>query len=92
MEFLRTQPFARVPGTAESLDWALALVRLHRDALDEQTLEQTMGCILKVHDDWELLRTLRPQYEPLLAHSPQGGVKEPIEPDYGLGTVNANVG
>ena len=25
MEFLRAQPFQRVPGTAESLDWALAL-------------------------------------------------------------------
>ncbi len=69
MEFLRAQPFARVPGTAESLDWALALVRLHRDALDEQTLEQTAGCILKVQEDWELLRTLRPQYEPLLTHA-----------------------
>jgi len=93
MEFLRTQPFARVPGTAESLDWALALVRLHRDALDEPTLEQTMGCILKVQDDWELLRTLRPQYEPLLTHSLEGGaVKGPIEPDYGLGSVSANVG
>jgi len=67
MEFLREQPFQRVPGTAESLDWALALVRLHRDALDEQTLEATTGCILKVQEDWELLRTLRPQYEPMLA-------------------------
>ncbi len=69
MEFLRAQPFQRVPGTAESLDWALALVRLHRDALDERTLEATTGCILKVQEDWELLRTLRPQYEPLLAHA-----------------------
>lgn len=67
MEFLRAQPFARVPGTAESLDWGLALVRLHRDALDERTLEQTAGCILKVQEDWELLRTLRSTYAPLLA-------------------------
>jgi MoxR-like ATPase len=67
MEFLREQPFQRVPGTAESLDWALALVRLHRDALDERTLEATTGCILKVQEDWEMLRTLRSQYEPLLA-------------------------
>ncbi|MGB8909492.1 MAG: MoxR family ATPase [Candidatus Cybelea sp.] len=68
MEFLRAQPFQRVPGTAESLDWALALVRLHRDALDEATLETTTGCILKVQEDWELLRSLRPQYEPMLTH------------------------
>jgi MoxR-like ATPase len=92
MEFLRAQPFQRVPGTAESLDWALALVRLHRDALDEQTLEQTAGCILKVQEDWELLRTLRPRYEPLLAHDPPGDAKRPPQADYGLGSVRANLG
>jgi MoxR-like ATPase len=69
MEFLRAQPFQRVPGTAESLDWALALVRLHRDALDERTLEATTGCILKVQEDWELLRSLSAQYAPMLAHA-----------------------
>ena len=68
MEFLRAQPFQRVPGTAESLDWALALVRLHRDALDERRWQQTAGCILKVQEDWELLRALRSRYVPLLTH------------------------
>ena len=93
MELLRAQPFARVPGTAESLDWALALVRLHRDALDEQTLQQTMGCILKVQEDWELLRALRPQYEPLLDRESHRDVPtEAPEPDYGLGSVRANAG
>jgi MoxR-like ATPase len=93
MEFLRAQPFERVPGTAESLDWALALVRLHRDALDERTLHETTGCILKVQQDWELLRTLRPQYEPLLTRvSRDKAGHEPREPDYGLGSVRANLG
>ncbi len=78
MEWLRAQPFQKVPGTAESLDWALALVRLHRDALDPQTLEATMGCILKVQEDWELLRSL-------LATRPALP-----EPDYGLGSVQAH--
>jgi MoxR-like ATPase len=93
MEFLRAQPFQKVPGTAESLDWALALVRLHRDALDERTLQQTAGCVLKVREDWELLQTLRSRYVPLLDASdgsfPDDG---PPEPDYGLGTVRANIG
>jgi MoxR-like ATPase len=93
MEFLRAQPFQKVPGTAESLDWALALVRLHRDALDERTLRQTAGCVLKVREDWELLQTLRSRYVPLLDASdgpfPDDG---PPEPDYGLGTVRANIG
>ncbi len=88
MEFLRAQPFQRVPGTAESLDWALALVRLHREALDERTLERTAGCILKVQEDWELLRSLRPKYEPLLTHDPHArAASSAPEADYGLGTV-----
>lgn len=78
MAYLRGQPFEKVPGTAESLDWALALVRLHRDALDEATLEATAGCIVKVREDWELLRKLRPL------------APKPPEPDYGLGTVRAH--
>jgi MoxR-like ATPase len=91
MAFLRAQPFSRVPGTAESLDWALALVRLHREALDERTLEETAGCILKVQEDWELLRTLQSSYAPLLNRARESGGKEEPEADYGLGSVRANV-
>lgn len=91
MEFLRAQPFQRVPGTAESLDWALALVRLHRDALDERTLEQTAGCILKVQEDWELLRRLRPQYQALLSNRANAAAAEAApEADYGLGSVRVS--
>ncbi len=81
MEFLREQPFQKVPGVAESLDWAAALVTLHRDALDAETIEQTMGCILKVQEDWELLRAQKSRYEAALP-----------EPDYGVGTVRARRG
>jgi MoxR-like ATPase len=92
MEYLREQPFEKVPGVAESLDWALALIRLHRDAIDEATLESTLGCILKVRDDWELLRAQRTRYAPLLEnHAPATAV--PVaESDYGLGSVRANRG
>jgi MoxR-like ATPase len=78
MEYLRAQPFQKIPGVAESLDWAAALMRLHRDLLDERTIEETMGCILKVHEDWEMLAAQRTRYEPL------------VEGDYGLGTVRAH--
>ncbi len=80
MEYLRSQPFQKVPGVAESVDWAAALMRLHRDVLDERTIEQTMGCILKVEQDWELLRSQRKRYEPR------------VEPDYGLGSVHTHHG
>ncbi len=93
MAWARQQPFEKVPGVAESLDWALALVRLHRDALDAQTLDATMGCILKVREDWERLRAQRPRYEPLLASD--GAPPAPPEEsgsDFGLGTVRARRG
>jgi MoxR-like ATPase len=91
MEYLRAQPFEKVPGVAESLDWALALVRLHRGALDEATLELTRGCILKVQRDWELLQQQRLRYAPLLAAEP-GAETGPVEPDYGIGSVRARRG
>ncbi len=91
MEFLRAQPFEKVPGVAESLDWALALVRLHKAALDERTLELTHGCILKVQHDWELLQAQRLRYVPLLnGRSPEQPA--PLEPDYGIGSVHARRG
>jgi MoxR-like ATPase len=89
MEWVRDQPFQKVPGTAESLDWALALVRLHRTALDAGTIEKTMGCILKVQEDWELLRAHRERYLPLLDGSKGGGTPQP---DFGLGSVHAERG
>ena len=92
MEHLRTLPFQKVPGVAESLDWALALMRLHRDAIDERTLEQTLGCILKVREDGELLRAERARFEPLLNDGDAGANGAPAESDYGLGTVRAHRG
>lgn len=91
MEFLRAQPFEKVPGVAESLDWALALVRMHRSALDERTLELTHGCILKVQHDWELLQAQRLRYVPLLSGT-SDEISAAIEPDYGIGSVRARRG
>jgi MoxR-like ATPase len=93
MEFLRAQPFRKVPGIAESLDWALALTRLHRDALDESTLEKTRGCILKVQEDWALLRSQAARYAPLLRNDGTNVAVPPaLESDYGLGSVQARRG
>ncbi|WP_027882002.1 AAA family ATPase [Meiothermus rufus] len=55
MAHLRELPLNKAPGVAESLDWAQALVSLHKEALDLQVLEQTWGVILKDRDDLALV-------------------------------------
>ena len=91
MQFLRAQPFQKVPGTAESLDWALALMRLHREMLDEIAISETIGCILKVQEDWELLRTQRSRYLSLIDGDTRSAGSEPAG-DFGLGSVEARRG
>lgn len=51
MQRLREEDFVKKPGVAESLDWASALLALERDSLDERTVEETLGCILKYRED-----------------------------------------
>ena len=51
METLRTMRLAKVPGVAETLDWAQALSSLHADHLDEDLGAETLGCVLKDADD-----------------------------------------
>jgi MoxR-like ATPase len=56
MESLRRVRLAKVPGVAESLDWAQALVGLHADHLDETLVTETLGCVLKDADDIKRFR------------------------------------
>ena len=51
LESLRSRRLLKAPGVAETIDWAQALVRLHRDALDPEIVEQTLGCLLKDRTD-----------------------------------------
>jgi MoxR-like ATPase len=51
METLRTTRLSKVPGVAETLDWAQALSSLHADHLDEELVVETLGCVLKDADD-----------------------------------------
>jgi MoxR-like ATPase len=56
METLRTVRLAKVPGVAETLDWAQALVSLHADHLDSSLVAETLGCVLKDPDDIKRVR------------------------------------
>lgn len=47
----RTMDFYKRPGVAETLDWAQALLALHKNELDPQSVRETIGCILKYQDD-----------------------------------------
>ena len=44
---LRQQPLRRLPGVAETLDWARALVALGAHRLTPAIVDQTAGCLLK---------------------------------------------
>jgi MoxR-like ATPase len=48
---LRQMDLFKVPGVAESIDWATALTELDRLALDPQTISDTLGVLLKYQDD-----------------------------------------
>ncbi len=53
---LRGADLHKLAGVSETLDWVAALVALEKDQLDEATVEQTLGVLLKDHDDIESLR------------------------------------
>ena len=50
---LRSVDLFKLPGVAETIDWANALVALDRIALDPQTVNDTLGVLLKYQDDIE---------------------------------------
>ena len=56
MHELRKQRLMKPPGISETLDWARALTTLHRDRLDPQLVEETLGCVLKDRYDIDELR------------------------------------
>jgi MoxR-like ATPase len=51
MQGLRRMKLAKVPGIAETLDWAAALAALHADHLDTELVRETLGCVLKEVED-----------------------------------------
>jgi MoxR-like ATPase len=53
---LRAKDLFKLPGVAETLDWAQALAVLDRDTLDAQTVDATLGVLLKYQDDIARIR------------------------------------
>lgn len=73
MQELRKENLNKVPGVAESLDWAMALVEMHFEHLDKTMIEQTLGVILK---DWEDIRNTQLSLSELMERV---GIKSKIE-------------
>jgi MoxR-like ATPase len=53
---LRKMDLFKQPGIAETLDWSHALVALDKLSLDPQTINETLGTLLKYQDDIARIR------------------------------------
>ena len=56
VQAVRQQELYKLPGVAETLDWAEALGHLHANALDASIVDATLGIILKYQDDVDKVR------------------------------------
>lgn len=70
VQALRRRRLSKVPGVAETIDWAQALVHLHRGRLDAETVEETLGCVVK--DRHDLADLTRSEVEPLVLDAREG--------------------
>jgi MoxR-like ATPase len=52
---LRELDLAKLPGVAETIDWANALAFLDAERLDPETAADTLGTVVKDHEDQELV-------------------------------------
>ena len=53
---LRSQELYKVPGVAETLDWTAALVALNQKELEPSVIDETLGIMLKYHEDIDAVR------------------------------------
>jgi MoxR-like ATPase len=53
---LRTADLTKVPGVAETLDWAAALLSLGATELAPDVVDETLGVVLKYEEDIRQIR------------------------------------
>jgi MoxR-like ATPase len=58
---LRELDLAKRPGPAEAIDWAHALVAMGIGSLDRDAAAQTLGAVVKDHDDLAVVRRALPE-------------------------------
>jgi MoxR-like ATPase len=67
---LRGADLTKVPGIAETLDWAAALLALGARDLSAQVVDETLGVVLKYEEDIRHVRGARTRE--LLTEAPAG--------------------
>jgi MoxR-like ATPase len=65
VQALRRRDLRKIPGVAESIDWANALLQLRIGTLDVESVRQTLGCLLK--DEQDIRQTRGAPVEELVA-------------------------
>ncbi len=56
VQALRTLDLYKLPGLSETIEWGRALLALDRVSLDAQTIDDTLGLLLKYQDDLTRVR------------------------------------
>jgi len=64
MQTARHLRLSKVPGIAETLDWAVSLIALHQDHLEGEAVTETLGCIFKDRED--IVRYAGPRIEAIV--------------------------
>jgi MoxR-like ATPase len=67
VQSLRTLELCKLPGLSETIEWGRALLALDRSTLDPQTVDDTLGVLLKYQDD--LAHVRGPEAQRLLTAS-----------------------
>ena len=76
VQALRRIELYKLPGIAETIEWTRALVALDATCLEPQTIEATLGLLLKYQDDMtrvrgpEIARLLAAARQPLASDAP----------------------
>jgi MoxR-like ATPase len=53
----KMETLAKKPGVAETIDWASAILALGHEELDEETVRETLGCVVKTADELQHLQS-----------------------------------
>ena len=80
---LRQADLYKVTGVSETLDWVAALVALDRQELDAETIDRTLGIVLKTQEDLQAVRGERIQQMLNRAKTPGARAAGPDAPARG---------